>query len=187
MKVPSPTPPVPNTPGRSKFIALGAGAAIGVGAAVGLERALVEPERALELEQDGESMLDSRQASILAITVPFGLAAGIALGLQKRSPTAGATTTTQIAAAAMLSSITGLAINSGTDRADASVLGVGGMLAAAGVGILAGVRDEVRLGRTRMAGLGLFGIAAGAAAPIIVRKLADMPGEVSRGFEHRER
>lgn len=177
---------VPNTPGPIKFAMLGGGLLVGVGAAAGIDRALVGPEKAQELRADGVETLDSRQASVYAMALPFSVAAGIGLGIQRRSPTAGLTTTSQIAAAALLSTVAGAVINAESDKAGDYVTGIGVMSAATGAGVLFGVRDEVRLMTARMAGLALFGAAVGVAAPMLARSVASMPGEVRSGFRHRE-
>jgi hypothetical protein len=176
----------PNTPGPLKFVVAGVGAAAGLATAYGIERALVDPVRAEELRGDGMSVVDSRQAEVYAMAIPFGLAAGISLGIQRRSPTAGLTTTAQIASAALLSTVAGAVINADTPKAGDFVTGIGLMAATTGAGILIGVRDEVKLAPARMAGLALFGAALGVVLPTMARTLGDLPGAFQRGFEHRD-
>lgn len=180
-------PSVPNTPGPIKFAMLGGGIAAGLGASVAIDRALTGPDKAKELREQGIETLDSRQGSVYALALPFSVAAGIGLGIQRRSPTAGLTTTSQIAAAALLSTVAGAVINAESDKAGDYVTGIGVMSAAVGAGVLFGVRDEVRLTTARMAGLALFGAAIGVAAPMVMRSVASIPGELRNSVEHRER
>lgn len=175
----------PNT-GPMKFVFAGAGLAAGLATAYGLERSLVEPERADELRRGGTTVVDSRQAEVYAMAMPFGLAAGISLGIQRRSPSAGLTTTAQIASAALLSTVAGAVINAESPKAGDYVTGIGLMAATTGAGILVGVRDEVKLMPARMAGLALFGAAIGVAIPTMARTLGDLPGAFRRGYEHRD-
>lgn len=177
----------PNTPGPMKFAVFGAGLAAGAATAWAVDRALVGPERAAELRAQGTSVMDSRQAEVYAMAMPFGAAAGIALGLQRRSPTSGFTTTSQIAAAALLSSVVGAVINADSEKAGDYVTGIGLMSASAGAGILIGVRDEVKMAVARNTGLALFGLAIGVALPTMLNTLGAVPGDIRRGSEHRER
>lgn len=175
----------PNT-GPAKFIPLAVGVAAGTAATYGLRHALVEPEKAAELEEQGIETLDSRQASVYAMAAPFSIAAGIGLGLQRRSPTSGFTTTGQIVTAALLSTVAGAVINADSEKASDYVTGIGGMAALTGAGILAGVRDEVKALPLRMAGLGLFGVAIGAAAPFVVDTVRDVPSRIGNSLKHAE-
>jgi hypothetical protein len=176
----------PNTPGPAKFIIFGAGIAAGAGAAWALDKTLVGPEKAKTLREQGTSVLDSRQAEVYAMALPFATAAGIALGMQRRTPTSGLTTSAQIAAAALLSTVAGAVINADSDKAGDYVTGIGVMSAATGAGILMGVRDEIAMGVARNVGLGLFGLAIGVAAPTVIRTLSGIPGNIKRGIEHAE-
>lgn len=176
----------PNTPGPGKFLVFGAGIAAGVGAAIMADRMLVGPDKAAKLRDKGISVLDSRQAEVYAMAIPFATAAGIALGMQRRTPTAGLTTTSQIAAAALLSTVAGAVINADSDKAGDYVTGIGVMSAATGAGILLGVRDEIGQVLARNVGLGLFGLAIGVAAPTVLDTLSRIPGDIRRGLEHAE-
>lgn len=176
----------PNTPGPWKFAVAGLGLAGGLAAAYGLEHSLVSPERANELRADGETMLDSRQASVYAMALPFATAAGISIGLKGRTPTSGFTTTQQLLAAALLSTVAGAVINADSPKAGDYVAGIGVMSAATGAGILVGVRDEVAQGVARMGGLALFGVALGVATPTLVRSVRDLAGDLHRGIEHKD-
>ena len=164
----------------------GAGIAAGVGAAIAADKVLVGPEKAAKLRDKGITVLDSRQAEVYAMAIPFATAAGIALGLQRRSPTSGLTTTAQIAAAALLSTVAGAVINADSDKAGNYVTGIGVMAAATGAGILVGVRDEVGQVLARNVGLGLFGLAIGVALPTVFSTLSQFPGDIKRGVEHAE-
>lgn len=178
--------PDPNTP-AIKFVPMVIGAAVGLGATHMLRNSLVEPDRADELEKKGLKSIDSREANVYAIAAPFGFAAGIGMGLSRRSPTAGFTTASQLATAALLSTVAGVVNNADSDRAGISVTGTAAMATAVGAGILLGVRDEVPAIPLRMAGLALFGMAAGAAAPLIYDTVKGVPGQFGNSFEHRER
>jgi hypothetical protein len=176
----------PNT-GPIKFVPLVVGAAAGIGVTAAIRDALTEPDRADELADRGVPVLDSREATVYAIAAPFGFAAGIGMGLQRRSPTAGFTTAKQLATAALVSTAAGVVNNADSDRAGISVTGTAAMAAAVGGGILLGVRDEVKAFPLRMAGLALFGMAAGAAAPLILDTVRDVPSQIRTSFELRER
>lgn len=176
----------PNTPGPLKFAIAGSGFVAGAIGAAGLDRLLVGPERGRELRDSGVSVIDSQQAEVYAMALPFTTAAGIALGVQRRTPSSGLTTASQVAAAALLSTVVGAAINADTAKADDYVVGTGVMAASLGAGVLIGVRDEVSLGLARMSGLALFGAAIGVAAPTVIGALWDKTGELQRGFEHRD-
>lgn len=176
----------PNTPGPWKFAIAGVSMAGGLAAAYGLERSLVSPGRANELRAGGETMLDSRQASVYAMALPFATAAGVSIGLKGRTPTSGFTTTQQLLAAALLSTVAGAIINADSPKAGDYVAGIGVMSAATGAGILVGVRDEVAQGVARMGGLALFGFALGVAAPTLVRSVGDLAGDLQRGLEHND-
>lgn len=180
------TAPVPNTPGLAKFAMAGVGLAAGLGTAFALDRTLVGPKRAEELRASGTSVMDSRQAEVYAMAGPFGAAAGIALGLQRRGPTAGLTTSAQIAAAALLSTVAGAVINAESPKAGDYVAGIGLMSAFTGAGILVGVRDEVPMRIARLGGLGLFGFALGVAAPTVFNEIGDQFGNLRRGVQHDE-
>lgn len=175
----------PNT-GPVKFIPLAAGLAAGAATTSALRHALVEPERAKELADKGIQTIDSRQASVYAMAAPFGVAAGIGMGLQRRASTTGFTTATQVASAALLSTVAGAIINADSDKASDYVTGIAVMAAATGAGVLMGVRDEVKVVPLRMAGLGLFGIAVGAAVPFVIDTVAGFGGRISSSVEHRE-
>lgn len=178
-------PPAPNT-GPLKFVFAGAGFAAGLGAAWSLERALPTPDEATSLRAKGVSVMDSRQAEVYAMAAPFATAAGVSLGLQRRGPTTGLTTTAQIAAAALLSTTAGAVINAESSKAGDYVAGIGVMSAFTGAGILMGVRDEIPMAAARMGGLGLFGAALGVAAPTLVRTMGGLAGDFRRGIEHRD-
>ncbi len=177
--------PGPNT-GAIKFIPLVAGAAIGYGMTSAIQRALPEPDRAHELQEQGVDAMDSRQAAVYAMAAPFSVAAGIGLGLQRRTASSGLTTSVQVATAALLSTAAGAVINAESDRAGDYVSGIGTMAALTGAGVLLGVRDEIRAFPLRMAGLALFGMAAGAAAPIVMDEARGTYTRLRTGFEHRE-
>ena len=176
----------PNT-GAIKFVPLTVGIGAGIATTAGLKHLLVEPDRADELAAEGIVTLDSRQASVYAMAAPFAVAAGIGLGIQRRTPTSGLTTASQVATAALLSTVAGAVINADSDKAGDYVTGIGSMAALTGVGILMGVRDEVKLPPVRMLGLGLFGLAIGAAIPFAVEGVRAVPGRIGNSFEHRER
>lgn len=178
-------PPAPNT-GPLKFVFAGGGFGAGLAAAYGLERALPSPDRATALRERGVSVMDSRQAEVYAMAAPFATAAGISLGLQRRGPTTGLTTTAQIAAAALLSTTAGAVINAESSKAGDYVAGIGVMSAFTGAGILMGVRDEIPMAVARMGGLGLFGAALGVATPTLLRTMGGMSGDFRRGLEHRD-
>jgi hypothetical protein len=175
----------PNTPGPWKFAVAGAGMAVGLAAAYGLERALVGPDRAEELRADGITAVDSRQASVYAMALPFGAAAGVALGLQRRTPTSGFTTASQVAAGALLSTVAGAVINADSPKAGDYIGGIGLMSGVLGGGILVGVRDEIPQGIARLGGLALFGAALGVATPTLVRSAGELLTNARTGFEHR--
>lgn len=177
------TPPAPNT-GPFKFVFAGAGLAAGLGTAYALERSLPSPDRAERLRESGVSVMDSRQAEVYAMAAPFATAAGVSLGLQRRGPTTGLTTTAQIAAAALLSTTAGAVINAESSKAGDYVAGIGIMSAFTGAGILMGVRDEIPIAAARMGGLALFGAALGVATPTLVRTIGGMGGDFRRGLEH---
>lgn len=177
--------PVPNT-GPIKFVPLAAGVAGGLAIAAGLQDRLVEPDRAAELARTGVDALDSREASIYVMAPFFGVAAGIGQGLQKRSPTAGFTTAKQLVTAALLSTAAGAVINAETDKAGNYVTGIGVFAASTGAGMLLGVKDEIKPFPLRMAGIAMFGVAAGIAAPIAWDTLRGVGGDLQRGVEHRE-
>lgn len=176
----------PNTPGPAKFAIAGIGAAVGLAMSKKLEQELASPQKAEELDAQGISVLSSQQAQVYAMAMPFGAAAGISLGLQRRAPTAGFTTASQVAAAALLSTVAGAVINASSPRAGDYVTGIGLMSAVTGAGILAGIRDEVAMGGARMAGLGLFGVALGVAAPMLIEHVTKVPGQFQRSLQHAE-
>lgn len=176
----------PNTAGPAKFLVAGAGVAAGLAISHALQENLVSQTKAQELRNDGITLVDSKQAQVYAMALPFAGAAGIALGIQKRTPTSGLTTASQVAAAALLSTVAGAVINADSSKAGSYVTGIGVMSAATGAGILAGVRDEVSHGLVRMGGLGLFGVALGVAAPTVLRSISQAPGELKRGIEYAE-
>ena len=178
-------PPGPNT-GAIKFVPLALGVAAGYGISTGIRRALPEPEHAHELAAQGVDAMDSRQAAVYAMAAPFSVAAGIGLGLQRRTTTSGLTTSVQVATAALLSTAAGAVINADSDRASDYVTGIGMMSALTGSGILLGVRDEIRAFPLRMTSLGLFGIAAGVAAPVVVDAARDSLDRFRTGMQHRE-
>lgn len=178
--------PVPNT-GPIKFVPLGVGLAAGVGVSKALDHLLVSHDRATELAADGVTTIDSREATVYGMALPFGTAAGIGLGMQKRSPTAGFTTASQLATAALLSTAVGAVVNADSDKAGDYVTGISLMSAATGAGILVGVRDEVPDRPLRLGGLGLFGLSIGMAGPVALETLSKVPGDLRRSFEHRER
>jgi hypothetical protein len=175
-----------STTGAIKLVPLTLGLVAGAATTTALRHALVEPKRADELAAQGIQTIDSRQASVYAMAAPFGIAAGIGLGLKSRSPTAGMTTATQIATAALLSTVAGAAINADSSKAEDYVLGIGAMAALTGGGILMGVREQFSHGGVRLAGLGLFGMAIGAAVPMMASAAGGMPDRLRNGVVHRE-
>jgi hypothetical protein len=177
--------PKPNT-GALKFVPLAGGLVAGIAAGYGIKAMLPEPDRVKELQGRGIDAMSSRQASVYAMAAPFSIAAGIGLGLKGRTPTSGLTTGSQIATAALLSTVAGSVINADSDKAGDYVTGIGVMSALTGVGILAGVRDEVSHGIVRMSGLALFGAAIGVGIPMMIDSASNVPERIRNGLAHRE-
>ena len=173
--------------GTAKIAALGAGVATGIGASMGIRALLPEQVKADELEKNGKPTLDSTHAAIYGMAIPFSLAAGIGLGLAKRSPTSGITTTSQIVTAALLSTVAGAVINADSDKAGDYVSGIAAMGLATALGGFAGVNGRIPEQLLRRSGLVLFGVAAGLTAPIIYDRVSTLPDAIRNGYEVRER
>ena len=177
------TAPVPNT-GPAKFLWAGGGLAAGSIAAYGIKSAFVSPKRDKELEQErGTTRTNSSEMRYKAFAASFGIASGITLGLSKFTPTAGLTTATGVAMAALLSSVASGMNN--PDRSDASMQNLGLMMGGVGVGALAAVRDETAHLPLRSMSLGLAGVAIGLMAPSLIQGLSNAPGEITRGITEK--
>lgn len=177
--------PVPNT-GPTKFIVTGLSFAAGVGGALALRSQLASPERAEELREQGVSVTDEDAAAIKFAVPAFAGAAGLTLGLGRRGPTAGFTTAVTAGLGAVLTGTIGAYAKADVADGKDQAVAVGAVGIAASAGALAGVRDEfARVAHLRMASLGLFGVAVGMMAPLMVEETRTFGAELMRSHQYR--
>lgn len=177
--------PTPNS-GPAKFIVAGLSLAAGTGGALALRGALASPERAQELRKDGVSVVDADAAAVKFAVLPFATAAGITLGLTKRGPTAGFTTAVTAGLGAVLTGTIGAFAKADSQDGKDQAVAVGAVGIAASAGALMGVRDEfARVAHLRQGSIGMFGVAVGLMAPMMVEKAGQFVGDLGRSHEYR--
>lgn len=171
--------------GGAKTMSLVAGVAGGLGIGVAAHYALPSPENERKLDAKGISTFSDREARATFGPMTMFAAAAIGAGIGKRSESA-ALTTASLGAAAMMASpaATGLT-NAESPDADKNLRSMGVLGAVAAGGFAIGAVEKVPLNRAKVAGLVTVGLAIGTFLPETAKYVSSMPGDLVRGFEHR--